>query len=108
MPIPGYRTIMLPLLKYAADGAEHSSKEAVEALAGVFKLSEEERKRLMPNRRKRVFYFRFHWALSSLKGAGLLTSTRLGYFRIPDRGIKVLERIRRKSITSSLSNFQSF
>jgi restriction system protein len=108
LPIPDSRAIRLPLLKYAADGAEHSSKEAVEALADVFQLSEEERKRLMPNRRHHVFYYRLHWALSSLKAAGLLTSTRLGYFRITGRGIKVLDQNPQKLDKKFLKQFPEY
>jgi len=43
MAIPDYQSIMLPLLRFARDGKEHSSKEAIEALASEFKLNETER-----------------------------------------------------------------
>ena len=33
MPIPDYETIMLPLLKFAIDGKEYSSKETVHVVA---------------------------------------------------------------------------
>jgi restriction endonuclease Mrr len=41
--IPDYETIRLPLLKFASDGIEHSSKEAVELLSRYFKLTNEEK-----------------------------------------------------------------
>jgi restriction system protein len=83
---------MLPLLKVSSDKKEHSSKEAVELLAESFHLSDEERRRLLPSGKLRVFYDRVHWALSYLKGAGLLVATRRGYFRISDRGVSILEQ----------------
>jgi restriction system protein len=43
MAIPDYQTIMLPLLKFAGDGEEHSLKSATDALADSFGLSETER-----------------------------------------------------------------
>ena len=46
MAIPDYQTLMLPLLKYAADRKDHSVREAVDALAEQFKLSEEEKKEI--------------------------------------------------------------
>jgi len=42
MTIPDFQTIMLPLLKFAGDGKEHTLHEAEEKLAKVFNLSEEE------------------------------------------------------------------
>ena len=92
MPIPDYQTIMMPLMKFSADKGEHSSRDAVDSLVGVFQLSDEEKNRLLPSGKLRVFYDRVHWALSYLKGAGLLTATRRGYFRITERGTTVLEQ----------------
>jgi len=44
MPIPDYQSVMLPLLKFAEDGIEHSLRETIDALADVFALTPEERK----------------------------------------------------------------
>jgi restriction system protein len=38
MAIPDYRTAMLPLLRFAADKREHSTREAIEELANHFGL----------------------------------------------------------------------
>jgi restriction system protein len=38
MPIPDYQTLMLPLLRFAADGNDHTTREAVEILATEFQL----------------------------------------------------------------------
>jgi restriction system protein len=48
MAIPDYQTCMLPLLGLAVDGAEHTLKDAVPALADVFQLTDAERTDLLP------------------------------------------------------------
>jgi restriction system protein len=44
MPIPDFQTAMRPLLEFAKDGAEHSFRDALDALAVVFGVTEEERR----------------------------------------------------------------
>ncbi|MBA7493081.1 Mrr restriction system protein [subsurface metagenome] len=89
--IPDYQTIMLPLLKYAEDNKEHHVRDAIEVLANEFNLSEEERKELLLSGQQAIFDNRVGWAKTYLKKAGLLESTRRGYFKITDRGLKVLD-----------------
>jgi hypothetical protein len=70
MTIPDYQTVMLPLLRFAADGQEHSLREAIEKLADHFGLSDEERKALLPSGRPRVkstFYRRTLLACQSVE-----------------------------------------
>jgi len=43
MAIPDFQTIMLPVLRYAADGQEHATREAIQGLADEFTLTEKER-----------------------------------------------------------------
>ena len=54
MSIPDFQSFMLPLLKFTADQQEHSLREAIEALAQVFNLSEQERKELLPSGQQTV------------------------------------------------------
>ncbi|MHC1599314.1 MAG: restriction endonuclease [Candidatus Methanospirareceae archaeon] len=89
--IPDYQSIMLPLLKYAGDKNEHHVREATEQLVDEFDLTEEERKELVPSGQQLTFDNRVAWAKTYLKKAGLLESTRWGYFRITERGVSVLE-----------------
>lgn len=91
MPIPDFQTVMLPLLRFASDGQEHSVREAVERLSGGFGLSEEDRQQLLPSGRQRTFDNRVAWAVSYLKQAGLLGSPARGRFVITDHGLKVLQ-----------------
>lgn len=74
MAIPDYQKIMLPLLKYALDGQEHSMREAIGALADQFNLSEDERKELLPSGQQPLFDNRVGWARAYLKKAGLLAT----------------------------------
>ncbi|MHC0067341.1 restriction endonuclease [Nostoc sp. UIC 10890] len=91
MPIPDYQAIMLPLLKFTTDQKEHSLREGIEALAIHFQLTEEERKELLPSGRQPTFDNRIGWARTYLKKAGLIESTKRGYFRITDRGFDAVK-----------------
>jgi restriction system protein len=89
--IPDYQKIMLPLLKYAEDGQEHHIRDAIEQLADEFKLSEDERRELLQSGQRAVFDSRVSWARTYLKKAGLIESTKRGYLKITERGLKVLK-----------------
>ncbi|MDD5289379.1 MAG: restriction endonuclease [Dehalococcoidales bacterium] len=91
MAIPDYQTIMLPLLKIAADKKEHSKQEAVTVLANQFHLTETERKVLLYSGKQELFDNRVGWAKTYLKKAGLINSARWGYFSITDRGAELLK-----------------
>ena len=81
MAIPDYQTVMLPLLKLAADGKEHKVREAIEDLADSFALTEDERKELLPSGGQAIFDNRVGWARTYMKKAGLLESPQRGYFK---------------------------
>lgn len=89
--IPDYQSVMLPLLKYAGDKNEHHIRDAIEQLANEFDLTEEESKEFVPSGQQLTFDNRVSWAKTYLKKAGLVESTRRGYFRITERGVNVLE-----------------
>lgn len=82
---------MLPLLRFAADGQEHSLREAIESLADHFHLSDDERKALLPSGRQATFDNRVGWARTYMKKAGLLKTPRRGYFTITDSGLRALK-----------------
>lgn len=90
MAIPDFQTIMLPLLKFAGDGKEHTLHEAVDKLAEDFKLTEEEQATLLPSGQQTVFLNRVGWSRTYMKKAGLLESPRRSYFAITKRGKEVL------------------
>lgn len=92
MPIPDFQSLMLPLLKFASDGREHSLAEARSPLADQFGLTEEERAELLPSGQQPRFNNRVAWAKVYLERAGILSKTRRGHFKITERGIQVLSR----------------
>ena len=110
MPIPDFQTLMLPVLRLAAEG-EIRVSDAVDRLASDFKLSPEDRSQLLPSGRQTTFANRVHWAKSYLGKAGLVELTRRAHFRITDRGREVLasppDRIDIKFL-SRFSEFQKF
>ena len=92
MPIPDFQSVMLPLLRFCGDGKEHTNREALEALAKDFNLTEDELKQLLPSGQQRVFDNRVAWARAHMKMAGLLENTRRGVFHITTRGKEVLSQ----------------
>jgi restriction system protein len=90
--IPDYQTVMLLLLRFTADRKEHSIREAIEELADQFNLSEDERKELLPNRRRATFDNRVGWVRTYTKKAGLLESPWRCRFKITSRGVEVLKK----------------
>ncbi len=83
---------MLPLLRFASDKNEHTSREAIEFLAKAFHLTPEQRQELLPSGQQPIFDNRVGWARTYLKKAGLLESSKRSIFKITDRGVKVLQQ----------------
>jgi restriction system protein len=83
---------MLPLLKIAGDKQEHSKREVTERLAIDFKLTDKERRILLPSGKEELFANRVGWAGTYLKKANLIEQTRWGFFKITDRGIELLRQ----------------
>lgn len=90
MAIPDYQTLMLPVLKLSADGAEHRFRDVVERLAAELGITEAERAELLPSGTAPLFDNRVGWARTYLKQAGLLESPKRGFLRITDRGLEAL------------------
>jgi restriction system protein len=108
MAIPDYQTCMLHLLRLASDGAEHTLKDAVPALADMFRLTDTERSELLPSGQQAVFHNRVAWANTYLKKAGLLCAPRRGVFTITDRGKSVLTQNPPKIDLKLLEQFPEF
>ena len=80
---------MLPLLKLAGDGQQHTFAEAVERLAQEFHLSDDDRTQLLRSGQTRL-YNRVGWTTTYLKKAGLLRPVGPGRFQLTERGREVL------------------
>lgn len=108
MAIPDYQTIMLPLLQFASDKQEHSLRDAIDSLAGEFGLNNEERKELLPSGQQEVFNNRVGWARTYMKKAGLLDTTRRGYFKITEQGLQVISKKPTRIDVKFLDQFAEF
>lgn len=91
MAVPDFQSLMLPLLRIAADGNVHSLAEARDVLAAEFKLSDADREEPLPSGRQAKFSNRVAWAKSYLQQARLLVSPHRGHFQISERGRDVLK-----------------
>lgn len=92
MPIPDFQSAMLPILRMAADGKDHTLGDAVDLVAHEFKATDQERNELLPSGRQRRIHNRVGWAKTYLQKAGLLEANGRGRFRITTRGREVLGR----------------
>lgn len=105
--IPDYQTLMLPVLKAAAD-AEVSTREVFDKLAYEFRLSEKEREQLLPSGKQRTFENRVSWAKGYLKQAGLVRYTKRGSYIATDEGRKILTQNPDRIDNNFLKKFESF
>lgn len=108
MAVPGFQVFMLPLLKLAADGKEHTLSEAIEFLGNEFKLSEEEKKELLASGSQTKLHNRIAWTRVYLGKAGLLESVGRGVFRITERGRKVIKSAPATINSKYLEQFPEF
>lgn len=90
MEIPNSQACMLPLLKFAADGHQHSLQETTDALAEHFQLPQERQMQVRESG-VNILYNTVGWARSFLKQAGLLIYPTRGMLQITEEGKKVLE-----------------
>jgi restriction system protein len=93
MAVPDYQSVMLPLLRFAAEKrGEISTGEAVESLTKEFGLTDEDLKEMLPSGIQPTFVNRVGWASTYMKKAGLLETTRRGFYRITQRGQDLLKK----------------
>ncbi|WP_235510629.1 restriction endonuclease [Tsuneonella troitsensis] len=91
LAIPDYQTLMLPVLRLAAQG-EMRVPEAAQKIADQFGLSDEEREEMLPSNRQRVLHNRIHWAKFYMSKAGLIESPKRGLFRASTEGQAMLAK----------------
>lgn len=92
MPIPDFQTLMRPLLELHSDKNEHLNRDLVDTLAQQFKLTEEERREMLPSGRAKLFDNRVGWAKTYIANAGLIQSPKRAISVITERGIEVLNQ----------------
>jgi len=110
LSIPDYQSILLPLLKLVSK-EDIRRKDADVALSKEFDLSDEDRSKLLPSGKQRVFDNRIHWAATYLVKAGLVVRPKRGLLRITDSGKSLLaenpKELRLKQL-KAIPEFQEF
>ena len=90
MPMPTHLDAALPVLQAMKDGGEHTRRELADLMANHFTLTPEERTEMLPSGKATVILSRTGWALAYLKQAGLIQSSRRGWYAITKRGLDSL------------------
>lgn len=91
MPIPDFQSIMLPLMQFANDNQEHKVRDAIDYLANLFNLTDQEQQELLPSGKQPIFENRVGWSRTHLKKAGLLDYPNRACFKITPRGKELLQ-----------------
>lgn len=99
---------MLPLLKFSADGEEHTMQEARDWLAKLMGLSKEDLRERLPSGRQTTFANRVAWIKVYHTQAGVLESPKRGSFHISERGRKILAEAPEKIDIKYLKRFEEF
>ena len=89
MAVPDFQSFFKPLLDIAADGKEHTIKDAREYLAKEMQLTDEDLEERLPSGTQRTFDNRVAWAKSYFVQAKILESPRRAHFIITERGRKL-------------------
>ena len=92
MAIPGHQDFMLPVLKLAGDGKEHSIAETLETLAPQLGISEQDREIMLPSGKQTRLYSRVTWAVTYLTKSLLLEKVARGKFKLTQRGSEELKK----------------
>jgi len=109
MAIPDYQSLMLPLLRFAeARNAELCRDDTVGALSAQLGLTDAELKEMLASGYEPIFSNRVGWATTYMKKAGLLESTRRGYFRITQKGRDLLKKKPAKINIKLLEQYPEF
>src|SRR4051812_13671277 len=92
MTVPDFQSIMLPLLRRAADGNDYRLGDMIDSLAADLQLSDQDRRELLPSGGQGKFANRVAWSRTYLKKAGLLEEAGRGRVRITERGRSALHQ----------------
>lgn len=87
--IPDYQTLMLPVLRLAAEG-ETRVADVADRIANDLGLTAEEREQMLPSGRQRLLHNRVHWAKFYMSKAGLIASPARGRFVATEKGRALL------------------
>lgn len=87
MAIPKYNELFSDVLRVLSDEKEYKTKDLKEIIANQLDLTDEERKQRTRSGQDKVINNRIGWAISSLKKAELVESSKRGYVNITQIGL---------------------
>lgn len=90
MAVPDFQTMMLPVLQQYAGGADRSTRDVRDSVAGALGVTAADRAEVLPSGRQTRYANRVAWSHIYLKQAGLLASPRRGVYQITERGRALL------------------
>ncbi|MGB7161458.1 MAG: restriction endonuclease [Tepidisphaeraceae bacterium] len=99
---------MLPILRVASDGNEHSVTETMDHLANQMGIGEADRDELLPSGTQTRFYNRVTWAITYLSKSLLIQKCGRGRFRIAPRGGDILSKNPTRIDNSFLDQFPEY
>jgi restriction system protein len=107
MAIPDYQTLMLPVLRLAANG-EQRVAEAAERIADDLGLGPDEREEMLPSGRQHLLHNRIHWAKFYMSKAGLVASPKRGRFIATEAGRALLASNPARIGVNELKDYEGF
>lgn len=108
MAVPPFHHFLLPMLKLALDGQEHTMSSFYSYVVEYFSLSEEDQNQILPSGGQQVYINRASWARTYLKKAGLIQQSKKGVFSITQEGIKLLKTEPEVITIAMLKKYDSF
>ena len=108
MAVPKYDDMYREILEILSDDQPHKIKDMRDALAGMFHVTEEERKELLPSGKQPLFNNRVNWACTYLKRASLIETISRGVYHITSQGKNIAASHPQHVDNVFLSQFESF
>ncbi len=106
--IPNYQECMLPLLTLLKEKGVLSLSECTNYLSDRFKLTNQERKELLPSKKQTIIKNRIGWAKFYLDKAGLIKVVSRGVYALSDDGIQFLSHAPKRITTEVLMGIPAF
>lgn len=108
MPVPGFQSMMLPVLRCISDGKEHARKDIRQQIANMLHLTDDDLAEKLPSGNQSTFDNRVGWAMTYLKKSGLLVTPQRGVVQITSRGKDVLLKKPEKIDMKFLEQFKEY
>ena len=108
MPVPDYQSLMLPTLKALSDGQDAKISEVRARVAAAEELKPGDLHETLPSGKQTVFANRVGWAVTYMKGAGLVEKVRRAVYRLTEEGAKLLAKEPERINLDVLRNYEAF